>query len=146
MLKKVVYIGLLFTELWSCCFSSDYGYYLHEDECIEDPDFKGPNLHICLRNHEYEIVSKGYIMIMIILSWPPHESRETSVYITVINSNIIDFRYRRIPGDTCMPTGDSLFSDREQIDINKVCKSGDISLLQSQLKAQNTVRNSISKT
>ena len=70
VLKKVVYIGLLFTELWSCCFSSDYGYYLHEDECIEDPDFKGPNLHICLRNHEYEIVSKGYVLNIIILSWP----------------------------------------------------------------------------
>ncbi|KAL4226601.1 Sortilin [Mactra antiquata] len=53
------------TEKCTCTredYECDYGYFRPggSDECIEEKDFKGPEIDICLRGHDEKLVSMGY--------------------------------------------------------------------------------------
>ena len=43
------------------CIFSDYGYFRPggSDNCVKEPDFKGPEVDICLHGHDEKIVSEG---------------------------------------------------------------------------------------
>ena len=61
-------IGFSDAKAW-CIYStvdfghacSDYGYHRIEgqDKCVEDTNFRGPNIDVCFRGHKQKVISEG---------------------------------------------------------------------------------------